>query len=122
MTKDLDPTTTAKLFVYVNTTEGSSAGKAFKCNLIDYTNSPSGDITEMMSQTKELAPASSVLLTTIINKPTGVDDIQPAGEKPQEVSVYTVDGRILKRNVKGSQATDGLSKGLYIIDKKVYKK
>lgn len=122
LTKDLDPTTTAKLFVYVNTTEGSSAGKAFKCNLIDYTNSPGGDITEMMSQTKELAPASSVLLTTIINKPTGVDDIQPADEKPQEVSVYTVDGRILKRNVKGSQATDGLSKGLYIIDKKVYKK
>ncbi|MDD7251494.1 MAG: hypothetical protein PUH21_05745, partial [Prevotellaceae bacterium] len=35
----------------------------------------------------------------------------------KKVDVYSVDGKLLKRGVKASQATQGLSKGIYIIGK-----
>jgi hypothetical protein len=39
--------------------------------------------------------------------------------KPTEiVNVYTIDGKILKKNVKRAEAQKGLNKGLYIIGKK----
>ncbi len=38
--------------------------------------------------------------------------------KGANVNVYTVDGKLVKRNVSSSEATKGLKKGLYIVGKK----
>ena len=36
----------------------------------------------------------------------------------QIVNIYTLDGKLLKRNVKSSEALNGLNKGIYIVGKK----
>ena len=122
LTRDLDPTSIAKFFVYVNTTEGDGEGTAYECKLIDYTNNPDGDATDLMSSNKELVPASSILLTGVINKPTGINENEALGETNISTNVYTIDGKMLKRNVSSKKAVNEVQKGLYIIGKKVYKK
>ena len=48
-----------------------------------------------------------------------VNNINNAGvaTKPGKVNVYTVDGVLVKKNVKAANAKDGLKKGVYIIGK-----
>ena len=49
--------------------------------------------------------------------PNKVKVINAADQAKQRVDVYSVDGKLLKRNVKVSEAQKGLSKGIYIIGK-----
>lgn len=123
LTKDLDPETAVKYFVYVNTTASQGEGWANACKLIDYTNNPEGDVTNLMGEIKQLNPSTSVLLTAVI-KPTGIDndDVIDANQDNKVVNVYSVDGKIVKSNVNAADAIKGVDNGLYIIDKKVYKK
>ena len=56
--------------------------------------------------------------TLTFETPVGLKKTQTAVE-PEYVNVYTVDGVLLKKNVKASDALEGLSKGLYIVGHKV---
>ena len=61
------------------------------------------------------APAGAKVITV---QGTGlIDAIRTAlaGGSQQSVDVYSVDGKLVRRNVKASQATKGLKKGVYII-------
>lgn len=51
----------------------------------------------------------------IFNDVTGISETEAT---PQKVSVYTVDGRLLKADVNVSEATIGLKPGVYIINHK----
>ena len=56
----------------------------------------------------------------IIGSNETIDAIQAATIQTdvQKTNVYTIDGKLLKRNVKASDAMKGLQKGLYIVGKK----
>jgi hypothetical protein len=41
-----------------------------------------------------------------------------ATKTAEKINVYTIDGKLLKRNVKATEALKGLNKGLYIVGKK----
>lgn len=49
-----------------------------------------------------------------------ISDVKPIISKDPNlvVNIYTLDGTLLKRNVKSSEALEGLSKGTYIVGKK----
>ena len=40
-----------------------------------------------------------------------------AGKATENINVYTIDGKLLKRNVKATDASKGLKKGIYIMGK-----
>lgn len=48
----------------------------------------------------------------------GVKTIKVIENSGESVNVYTLDGMLVKRNVKMSEATDNLRKGIYIVGKK----
>ena len=48
----------------------------------------------------------------------GVKTIKVIENSGEFVNVYTLDGMLVKRNVKMSEATDNLRKGIYIVGKK----
>ena len=56
--------------------------------------------------TIEIADLLNGVKSIIVNKST------------DKVNIYTIDGKLLKHNVKATEAQEGLSKGLYIIGKK----
>ena len=41
-----------------------------------------------------------------------------AGKATENINVYTIDGKLIKRNVKATDASKGLNKGIYIVGKK----
>ena len=57
----------------------------------------------------------TITINGIINDIKNVEIVETENEI---VDVYTIDGVLLKRNVKASEATDNLSKGIYIVGKK----
>jgi len=57
----------------------------------------------------------TITINGIINDIKNVEIVE---ENSEFVDVYTIDGVLLKRNVKASEATDNLSKGIYIVGKK----
>ncbi|MDD4760377.1 MAG: hypothetical protein PHU66_06150, partial [Bacteroidaceae bacterium] len=56
--------------------------------------------------TIEVADLLNGVKSVVVNKST------------DKVNVYTIDGKLLKRNVKATEAGKGLNKGLYIVGKK----
>jgi len=67
---------------------------------------------------KDLTDKETALTLTVNGKLTGVNTIQISKAETGKVNVYTIDGKLLKRNVKAADAQKGLSKGLYIVGKK----
>ena len=57
----------------------------------------------------------TITINGIINDIKNVEIVETENEI---VDVYTIDGVLLKRNVKASEATKNLSKGIYIVGKK----
>jgi len=57
----------------------------------------------------------TITINGIIND---IQNVEIVEENSEFVDVYTIDGVLLKRNVKASEATDNLSKGIYIVGKK----
>jgi hypothetical protein len=70
------------------------------------------------SQVKELTDKETALTLTVNGKLTGVNAIEISKPETGKVNVYTIDGKLLKRNVKATDANKGLTKGLYIVGKK----
>lgn len=56
--------------------------------------------------------------TLTFETPVGIEETKTVTE-PEYVNVYTVDGVLLKKNVKAAEALEGLSKGLYVVGHKV---
>ena len=57
----------------------------------------------------------TITINGVIND---IQNVEIVEENSEFVDVYTIDGVLLKRNVKASEATDNLSKGIYIVGKK----
>jgi hypothetical protein len=49
---------------------------------------------------------------------TGISQLQVVGDENSPVDVYSTDGRLLRRQVKTSEALCGLLKGIYIVGKR----
>ena len=47
-----------------------------------------------------------------------IGKVEITGDANATVDVYSIDGVLLKRNVKASEATKNLAKGIYIVGKK----
>ena len=58
----------------------------------------------------------TITINGVINDIQNVEIVEE--ENSEFVDVYTIDGVLLKRNVKASEATDNLAKGIYIVGKK----
>jgi hypothetical protein len=67
---------------------------------------------------KDLTDKETALTLTVNGKLTGVNAIQISKPGTGKVNVYTIDGKLLKRNINATDAQKGLSKGLYIVGKK----
>ena len=57
----------------------------------------------------------TITINGVIND---IQNVEIVEENSEFVDVYTIDGVLLKRNVKASEATKNLSKGIYIVGKK----
>ena len=72
------------------------------------------DPTKVVDPDPTAAADATITVDGLLNK---VKVINAADQAKQRVDVYSVDGKLLKRNVKVSEAQKGLSKGIYIIGK-----
>ena len=57
----------------------------------------------------------TITINGVIND---IQNVEIVEENSEFVDVYTIDGVLVKRNVKASEATKNLSKGIYIVGKK----
>ena len=57
----------------------------------------------------------TITINGVINN---IKNVEIVDNENEIVDVYTIDGVLLKRNVKASEATDNLGKGIYIVGKK----
>ena len=56
-----------------------------------------------------------ILLAIVINN---IKNVEIVDNENEIVDVYTIDGVLIKRNVKAAEATKNLAKGIYIVGKK----
>ena len=69
----------------------------------------------LITETGETPDATIEVLGSIVNSINKATINSGAAAK---VNVYTIDGVLVKKNVNAANATDGLSKGIYIVGKK----
>lgn len=88
------------------------AGSTFKVRVSPkYTGAASTSKYLISSQVK-------ITLTATASGPSGITETTQATLDPNgKTSVYGIDGKLIRSNVTRSSATNGLAKGLYIVDK-----
>ena len=58
-------------------------------------------------------------IRVVNNDPTGVEESNINKSLPEYVNVYSINGALIKQNVKRENATDNLANGQYIVGDKV---
>lgn len=74
-------------------------------------------LVDMVNNTDDFENADMVIYTTGAGINTKVASITRSDE-PKIVNVYTADGVLVRKGVSAASATDGLSKGIYIVGKR----